>query len=78
MALNRNLHSAKRAKNDDFHTQLSGIENELRRYKPHFKGKTVCCSCDDPKVSNFFHCFSHNFWTEEAGRRLLQEPPRAP
>ena len=61
MALNRSLHSAKRAKNDDFYTQLGDIENELRHYKPHFKGKTVYCNCDDPRVSNFFHYFSHSF-----------------
>ena len=61
MALNRNLHSAKRAKNDNFYTQLPDIENELRHYKDHFRGKAVYCNCDDPRVSNFFHYFSHNF-----------------
>ena len=50
MALNRNLHSAKRAKNDDFYTQLGDIENELRHYKGHFAGKTVYCNCDDDKT----------------------------
>jgi hypothetical protein len=58
---NRNLHSAKRAKNDEFYTQLVDIENELRHYSKHFKGKVVLCNCDDPRVSNFFHYFSHNF-----------------
>ena len=32
-------------------------------YKHHFKNKTVYCNCDDPRVSNFFHYFSHNFET---------------
>jgi len=59
--LNRSLHAAKATKQDEFYTQLSDIEKELRHYPKHFKGKTVLCNCDDPKVSNFFHHFSHNF-----------------
>ena len=58
---NTNLHSAKKAKKDEFYTQLSDIEKELKHYKDHFKGKTVLCNCDDPRVSNFFHYFSYNF-----------------
>lgn len=58
---NTNLHSAKNAKKDEFYTQLSDIEKELKHYKEHFKGKTVLCNCDDPRVSNFFHYFSYNF-----------------
>lgn len=61
MAKNTRLHQAKRAKKDEFYTQLSDIENELRHYRPHFKGKTVLCNCDDPRVSNFFHYFAYNF-----------------
>lgn len=60
-SLNRNLHAAKSTKQDEFYTQLSDIEKELRHYTKHFKNKTVLCNCDDPKVSNFFHYFSHNF-----------------
>jgi hypothetical protein len=59
--LNRSLHAAKATKQDEFYTQLSDIEKELRHYTKHFKGKTVLCNCDDPRVSNFFHYFSHNF-----------------
>ena len=58
---NENLHSAKKGKNDEFYTQLSDIEKELKHYKDHFKGKIVYCNCDDPRVSNFFHYFSYNF-----------------
>ncbi|GHT45351.1 putative adenine-specific methylase [Bacteroidia bacterium] len=58
---NENLHKANKAKNDEFYTQLSDIEKELRHYKQQFKGKTVLCNCDDPRVSNFFHYFSYNF-----------------
>ena len=58
MTLNKPLHKAKSAKRDEFYTQLSDIENELRHYKDHFRGKIVYCNCDDPKVSNFFDYFS--------------------
>lgn len=66
---NRNLSQAKSSKQDEFYTQLSDIEKELRHYKKHFKGKVVYCNCDDPRVSNFFHYFSHNF--ERLGLKKL-------
>lgn len=69
MAGNNNLNKAKSAKKDEFYTQLSDIENELKHYKEHFKGKTVLCNCDDPRISNFFHYFSYNF--EFLGLRKL-------
>jgi hypothetical protein len=59
--LNRSLHAAKATKQDEFYTQLSDIEKELRHYTAHFKGKTVLCNCDDPRVSNFFRYFTLNF-----------------
>lgn len=58
---NQSLNKAKDAKQDEFYTQLSDIERELRHYKSHFKGKVVYCNCDDPRVSNFFHFFLYNF-----------------
>ena len=58
---NRNLIAAKKAKNDEFYTQLSDIENELRHYREVFRGKTVLCNCDDPRVSNFTRYFLLNF-----------------
>ena len=58
---NSNLSAAKRAKNDEFYTQLTDIEKELRNYKKHFHGKTVLCNCDDPFESNFFKYFVLNF-----------------
>lgn len=58
---NSSLHAAKRAKNDEFYTQLSDIEKELRHYKQHFKGKVVFCNCDDPEWSNFWKYFTLNF-----------------
>ncbi len=58
---NRNLHKAKTNKKDEFYTQLSDIENELKHYRSHFRDKVVYCNCDDPRVSNFFRYFSLNF-----------------
>ena len=55
------LNAAKEAKNDEFYTQLSDIENELKHYKKHFEGKTILCNCDDPIESNFFVYFRNNF-----------------
>ncbi len=66
---NKNLNQAKTAKKDEFYTQLTDIENELKHYKEHFRGKTVLCNCDDPRVSNFFHYFSYNF--EKLGLKRL-------
>lgn len=54
---NSNLHDSKNAKADEFYTPLTMIENELKHYRNHFKGKTVLCNCDDPRVSNFFRYF---------------------
>src|SRR5690554_1955551 len=46
--LNRSLHAAKASKQDEFYTQLSDIEKELKHYTAHFKDKTVLCNCDWP------------------------------
>ena len=69
MAGSRGLSEAKRAKKDEFYTQLVDIENEVRHYTAHFRGKTVLCNCDDPRISNFFHYFASNF--ERLGLRRL-------
>lgn len=42
--LNKNLHKAKANKKDEFYTQLSDIERELKHYKKHFKNKVVYCN----------------------------------
>ena len=66
---NSGLGKAKRQKKDEFYTRLEDIERELAHYKEHFKGKTVLCNCDDPRVSNFFHYFSYQF--ERLGLKRL-------
>lgn len=61
MSGNSALRRANKAKEDEFYTQLSDIERELRHYKNHFKDKVVFCNCDDPYESNFFKYFANNF-----------------
>lgn len=68
-ASNRHLQKAIKQKYDEFYTQLTDIEKELKYYKKHFKDKVVFCNCDDPRVSNFFHYFSYNF--EKLGLKKL-------
>lgn len=43
MAGNSNLRNANAAKKDEFYTQLSDIEKEMRHYKEYFKNKTIFC-----------------------------------
>ena len=62
---NKTLGRAKKAKEDEFYTRLEDIERELAHYRTHFKGKTVLCNCDDPRVSNF-------------SRQVMAIPPQAP
>ncbi|MBR2371284.1 MAG: modification methylase, partial [Clostridia bacterium] len=62
MADNKGLHNANRAKKDEFYTQLTDIEKELKHYKEHFKDKVVFCNCDDPEYSNFWKYFQNNFY----------------
>lgn len=61
MAKNADLGAARTAKKDEFYTQLTDIEKEMRYYRKHFQGKTVLCNCDDPFESNFFKYFALNF-----------------
>ena len=55
------MHQAKKAKNDEFYTQISDIEKELLYYKQQFNDKIVFCNCDDPEASNFWKYFDLNF-----------------
>ena len=61
MAGNSSLIKANKAKNDEFYTQLTDIENEIRHYKEQFKDNIILCNCDDPFESNFFKYFAMNF-----------------
>lgn len=61
MAKNANLTAAKKAKNDEFYTQITDIEKELVHYHDQLRGKIVFCNCDDPTYSNFWRYFHLNF-----------------
>src|SRR5574344_238312 len=65
MSKNKNLHSAKKEKNDEFYTQYIDIQKEVEAYLEYnpdiFRNKVIYCNCDAPRVSNFFHYFSYNF-----------------
>jgi hypothetical protein len=57
----RPLDNARRAKADEFYTQLDDISEELRHYRDQLRGKIILCNCDDPFESNFFKYFAANF-----------------
>lgn len=57
----KDLTQAREAKKDEFYTQLTDIEKELRHYTEHFRDKVVFCNCDDPYESNFFKYFALMF-----------------
>lgn len=58
---NSNLYDSSRNKQDEFYTNLQLVEDELKHYREHFKGKRVLCNCDDPYESNFFKYFAMSF-----------------
>lgn len=63
--MNRSLHVAKTAKQDEFYTQYVDIQKEVEAYLEFdpdtFRDKVVYCNCDDPFESNFFKYFAANF-----------------
>jgi hypothetical protein len=63
--LNRGLHAAKAAKQDEFYTQYIDIQKEVESYLEFdhntFRDKVLYCNCDDPYESNFFKYFAANF-----------------
>lgn len=61
MAKNTSLNKANSAKQDEFYTQISDIEKELRHYRGYFQNKTIFLNCDDPETSNFWKHFSQKF-----------------
>lgn len=61
MACNKGLHKASRNKKDEFYTQISDIEKELKNYREQLKDKIIFCNCDDPEYSNFWKYFELNF-----------------
>ena len=80
MSKNSNLHTAKRAKQDEFYTQWIDIEREMNAYLEYdpdvFRGKTVLLPCDDPGWSNFTKYFAERF--EYLGIKKLISTSYAP
>ena len=58
---NYNLHTAKKAKNDEFYTQVRDIEREIEHYIPHFIDKVIYMPCDNPEWSNFWRVLKGQF-----------------
>ena len=61
MLKNKNLHSARKEKNDEFYTLYEDVEEEVKEYKDQLKDKIIYCNCDDPEQSNFWKYLSDNF-----------------
>ena len=57
----KNLRDAITAKNDEFYTILSDINEEAIRYSGYFRGKKIYCNCDDPRSSNFYKYFKSKY-----------------
>ena len=55
MGKNADLRKAGKAKQDEFYTQLTDIEKEMKYYKNHFKDKVIFCNCDDPFEATFLN-----------------------
>ena len=67
---NTSLNTAQKAKNDEFYTLYSDIEQQITQYNPEiFRDKIVYCNCDDYRKSNFFKFFFDNF--EQLGLKKL-------
>ena len=70
---NKNLHKAKKAKNDEFYTRYEDIEKEVMHYYNYnqdvFRDKVILCPCDYPDKSNFEKFFVDNF--DKFGLRKL-------
>ena len=55
------LDRARKVKNDEFYTEYSDIENELKYYHKHLIGKTIYLNCDNPRFSMFWKYFDTEF-----------------
>ena len=62
---NKDLHTARLAKNDEFYTRYEDIQKEINAYIEYnpdvFRDKTILLPCDDPEWSNFTKFFAQNF-----------------
>ena len=65
---NKNLHTARKARNDEFYTQYTDIENECKYYIEQFKNQWIYLPCDTEE-SNFWKYFVDHF--KEYGLKRL-------
>jgi hypothetical protein len=63
MANNSNLHQARRAKNDEFYTDIYDVQAELAGYRHLFQGKSVLCNCNDGPGGAFYR-YAAAYFTE--------------
>ena len=72
---NKNLTAAKKAKNDEFYTQLSDVQAEMNAYVEYnpdvFRGKTILCPSDDPGNSAFSQYFIEQIRNKTLGIKRL-------
>ena len=61
MSKNSNLNRARKAKNDEYFTTSTSIEEELKHYKNHFKNKIILCNANDDEDSEFWKYFKALF-----------------
>lgn len=62
MGNNQFLTNARKNKRDEFYTQYSDVEREVKKFLYNFIDKKVYCPCDN-KQSNFVKYFKDNFFT---------------
>ena len=77
MAGNKFLHAANRAKQDEFYTQLSDIEKELKHYRKHFLRQDCLLqlrrSHHQQFLSLLWEVEFRETWTQKSDHNLLQK-----
>lgn len=66
---NKNMHKAKRKKNDEFYTQIEDVQKEVSQYHAQLEDKIVFCNTDNYKSSAFVEYFHKHF--KEIGLKKL-------
>lgn len=62
MSDNKNLHKAKKAKDDEFYTKFEDVEAVCAPKKQLFADKIIRCPCNDSENSAFTRYFTRNFY----------------
>lgn len=67
---NSNLHRARKAKNDEFYTDIYDVQAELAGYRHLFQGKSVLCNCNDGPGGAFYR-YAAAYFTEWKAARVV-------